>query len=97
MAAYVIAEVDVTDPEAYKAYTALTPASIARHGGRFIVRGGGTEALEGTPPKRIVVVEFADMEAARRWYHSRDYSEARAIREAAAKTRLFFVEGAATA
>jgi uncharacterized protein (DUF1330 family) len=97
MTAYVIAEVDVTDPEAYKAYQALTPASIARHGGRFIVRGGSTEALEGAPPKRIVVAEFASMEAARRWYHSRDYGEARAIRETAAKTRLFFVDGAAPA
>jgi uncharacterized protein (DUF1330 family) len=94
MAAYVIAEVDVTDPETYSAYQALTPGSIARHGGRFVVRGGATESLEGAPPKRVVVAEFASMEAARLWYHSRDYSEARAIREKAAKTRLYFVEGA---
>jgi uncharacterized protein (DUF1330 family) len=94
MAAFVIAEVDVTDPETYKAYQALTPVSIARHGGRFVVRGGATESLEGAPPKRVVVVEFASLEAARRWYHSSDYSQARAIREKAATTRLYFVDGA---
>ena len=94
MTAYVIAEVEVTDPETYKAYQALTPGSIARHSGRFMVRGGATQSLEGAPPKRIVVVEFESMEAARRWYHSRDYGEARALREKAATTRLYFVEGA---
>lgn len=94
MTAYVIAEVDVTDPETYKVYTALTPASIARHGGRFLVRGGPCETLEGDSPKRIVVVEFDSVEAARRWYDSPDYTEARAIRERAAESRLFIVEGA---
>jgi uncharacterized protein (DUF1330 family) len=94
MAAYVIAEIDVKDPEIYKAYTTLTPASVARHGGRFIVRGGPAAALEGAPPKRVVVLEFADAEAARRWYDSPQYREARAIREKAAVSRLFLIEGA---
>lgn len=94
MAAYLIAEVEVTDPELYKAYMALTPASIARYGGRFLVRGGPTEALEGAPPKRIVVAAFDSLDAARRWYHSVEYTEARAIRSKAAKSRLFLVEGA---
>jgi uncharacterized protein (DUF1330 family) len=93
MTAYIIAEVDVTDPELYRDYTKLTPGSITRHGGRFLVRGGASEALEGAPPKRVVVLEFADAEAARRWYHSPDYAEARAIRERAAASRLFIVEG----
>jgi uncharacterized protein (DUF1330 family) len=93
MAAYVVAEVEIIDPEGYKAYQTLTPASVAQHGGRFIVRGGRTEALEGAPTKRIVIAEFADMETARRWYRSAEYSAARAIREKAATTRLFIVEG----
>ena len=94
MTAYVNAEVDVRDPELYRDYAKLTPGSITRHGGRFLVRGGTIEALEGAPPKRVVVLEFADAEAARRWYHSPDYAEARAIRERAAVSRLFIVEGA---
>jgi len=94
MTAYVIAEVDVRDAELYKSYAALTPASVARHGGRFVVRGGAVDALEGERPKRIVVLEFASREAAQRWYDSADYREARAIREKAAISRLFIVEGA---
>jgi uncharacterized protein (DUF1330 family) len=93
MTAYVIAEVEVADPEAYKTYVAATPASIARYGGRFLVRGGSGEALEGAAPKRIVVLEFASREAARRWYESPEYSAARALRETAATVRLFIVEG----
>jgi uncharacterized protein (DUF1330 family) len=93
MTAYVIAEVDVRDAELYRDYAKLTPGSIARHGGRFLVRGGASEALEGAPPTRIIVLEFADAEAAQRWYHSPDYTEARAIRERAAVSRLFIVEG----
>jgi uncharacterized protein (DUF1330 family) len=94
MTAYVIAEVDIRDAELYREYAKLTPGSITRHDGRFLVRGGATEALEGAPPKRIVVLEFADRAAAERWYHSPDYSEALAIREKAAVSRLFIVEGA---
>lgn len=94
MTAYIIAEVDVTDPETYKAYTALVPASLARYGGRFLVRGGASVALEGESPKRIVVLEFDTSEAARRWYDSREYAEAKAMRGRAARSRLFIVEGA---
>ena len=95
MTAYVIAEVEVTDPEAYKAYQALVPPSLARHGGRFLARGGRTEPLEGAPPAtRIVILEFESVDAAKRWYDSPDYSEALAIRKKSAKSRLFIVEGA---
>lgn len=94
MTAYVIAEVDVRDPELYREYAKLTPGSIARHGGRILVRGGATKMLEGAPTKRIVVLEFASVEAAERWYHSPDYAEALAIRQKAAVSRLFIVEGA---
>jgi uncharacterized protein (DUF1330 family) len=94
MTAYVIAEIDVRDPELYRDYVKLTPGSIARHEGRFLARGGATTALEGAPPKRVVMLEFASVEAAERWYHSPDYTTARAIREKAAVSRLFIVEGA---
>ena len=94
MTAYVIAEVEVTDPEGYKAYQALVPPSLARHGGRFLVRGGRTETLEGAPAKRIVLLEFESVEAAKRWYDSPDYSEAIPLRMKSAKARLFIVEGA---
>jgi|SRR5690242_19345577 uncharacterized protein (DUF1330 family) len=95
MTAYVIAEMEVSDPEAYRKYMALTPAAIARHGGRFLVRGGPGEALEGAPPNRIVVLAFDSMEAARRFYDSAEYRAARKEREGAATARLFIVEGAA--
>ena len=93
MAAYLIAEVDVTDTKAYEGYRPLAAASIARHGGKYIVRGGRTEALEGGPPNRVVVLEFPTMEAARKFYNSPDYSEARKIREASSRSRVFLVEG----
>jgi len=92
--AYFIAEIDVTDPDAYEPYKPLAAASIAAHGGTFRVRGGATEAVEGPPVAgRVVVVEFADVEAARRWYHSDDYQEALPLRQAASTGRAFLVEG----
>ena len=93
MAAYLIAEVDVTDAKAYEGYRPLAAASIARHGGKYIVRGGRTQGLEGGEPQRVVVLEFATMAAARAFYDSPDYREARKIREAASRSRVFLVEG----
>lgn len=93
MAAYLIAQVEVTDPDAYERYRPLAAASIARHGGKYIVRGGKTEQLEGPAPQRVVVLEFPTMEAARNFYFSPDYTEARKIREAASKSKIFLVEG----
>jgi uncharacterized protein (DUF1330 family) len=95
MPAYFIAEIEVTDPHAYEGYRPLAAASIARFGGRFIVRGGAAELLEGSPPpERVVVIEFPDAEAARRWYHSEEYREALKIRQAASHGRGFLIEGA---
>ena len=69
MAAYVIAEIEITDPEGYKAYTQVVPATIAAYGGRFIVRGGAAEVLEGEwPSLRRVVLEFPSVEAAKAWW-----------------------------
>jgi uncharacterized protein (DUF1330 family) len=93
MPAYIIGEVDITDPETYKRYTAQTPGVIARHGGRFIVRGGNGEALEGATPKRIVVIEFPDRAAAKRFYGSPEYQEILKIRLGASQGRLFLVDG----
>jgi uncharacterized protein (DUF1330 family) len=95
VAAYVIGEVEVTDASAYEPYKPLAAASIAAHGGTYLVRGGTTESLEGQPATgRVVVLEFADLEAARAWYRSAQYQEALPIRQAASKGRLFLVEGA---
>ncbi len=69
MAGYIIAEVEVTDPETYATYRAQTPGVVARYGGRFLVRGGAAELLEGDdPPARLVVIAFSDVAAARRFY-----------------------------
>ncbi len=95
MPAYVIADVQVTDPAAYEPYRPLAAASIARFGGRFLVRGGDAELLEGTPaPQRIVVIEFPDADTARRWYRSEEYQKALKIRQSASTGRLILVEGA---
>ncbi len=96
MPAYVIADVQVSDPAAYEPYRPLAAASIARFGGRFLVRGGKVELLEGAPePQRVVVIEFSDTETAQRWYRSEEYQEALKIRQSAStQARLILVEGA---
>lgn len=94
MKAYVIANIDVQDPERYKDYVKLTPGSIAPFGGRFIARGGRSEKLEGeTPANRIVVIEFPSYENAKSWYDSADYRIALAIRQSASTGTLILVEG----
>jgi uncharacterized protein (DUF1330 family) len=94
MPAYFIAEVDVTNSEGYEPYRALAGASIAQYGGRFVVRGGKAELIEGSPaPKRVVVIEFADAPAAKRWYNSPEYQKALPIRLANSTGRAFIAEG----
>jgi uncharacterized protein (DUF1330 family) len=95
MAAYVISEVEPLDAALIERYRALAADSIARHGGRYIVRGGTAECLEGGPSvKTLVIVEFASMAQARGWYASADYAEALSLRRAGAlERRLVFVEG----
>ncbi len=97
MAAYVLAEIEVTNPEAYKEYTVHVPATIARYGGRFLVRGGAAEVLEGEwPRQRRVLIEFPSLEAAKRWYHSPEYAGPLAIRKANSTGRLILLEGVPT-
>lgn len=98
MTAYVIADIDVTDPATYDEYKSLTPATLAAHGGRFVVRGGASVPLEGGwSPKRMVVIEFDNLEAARGWYDSVEYEGPKAMRQASAETRMVIVEGTAAA
>ncbi len=98
MAAYVIVEITIQDPAAYERYKALAPSSIARYGGRYLVRGGPTTALEGDRPVgRLVVLEFPDAERARAWWDSPEYAEAKAMRQACARTEMLLVEGIAGA
>lgn len=95
MAAYVISEVEVLDPALFEEYRSLAPATIAKYGGRYVVRGGAIESVEGDwAPKHIVVVEFPTMARAREWYHSAEYAEALKVRHGALNRRLIFVEGA---
>lgn len=95
MAAYMIAEVDVTDQALYDEYRKLVPETIDKYGGRFLVRGGAIESKEGDwQPKRLVVIEFASMSQARSWYESPEYAPLMAVRHSAASTNLVLVEGA---
>ena len=94
MSAFVIVEVTVTSPEPYAAYRDLAGASVARHGGRFIVRGGEVTTLEGDwNPQRIVVVEFASVDAAKAWYFSDDYQDALRVRQANSVGKALIVDG----
>jgi uncharacterized protein (DUF1330 family) len=95
MAAYVIAEVTITDPQGFEAYRQMVPASLAKYGGKFVVRGGQLEALEGSwEPKRLVVLEFESAERAKQWWASEEYREAKALRQRTAQTNLIVIEGA---
>ena len=94
MPAYVIAETDITDPERYEQYKAASPTAIAAGGGRFLVRGGELAVLEGDwQPTRLVLLEFEDLAAAKRWYQSEVYQEAKKLREGAAQMRVVAVQG----
>jgi uncharacterized protein (DUF1330 family) len=94
MPAYVIVETDITDPEQYEKYKAASPGAIAAGGGRFLARGGELAVLEGDwQPSRLVVLEFDDLAAAKRWYASEVYQQARRLRDGAAHLRMVAVQG----
>ena len=95
MAAYIIADVEITDPVQYAAYIRIVPPTIARYGGTFLVRGGRTELLEGSwSPRRVVILEFPSFEHARDWWASEEYSAPKALRQGASIDNLILVEGA---
>ncbi len=93
--AYVICDIDVTDPEEYAAYRALSTAAGEQYGATFIVRGGATSVLEGDwAPSRLVILEFEDETAAKRWYDSPEYQAAKAVRLRSATSSFLLAEGA---
>ena len=94
MAAYIHASIEVTDPALYEDYRREVPAPIAAHGGRYLVRGGACEALEGgLPPQRQVILEFPDMAALKAFYDSPEYTRLRAIRQRASRGTLVAIQG----
>ena len=93
MAAYVVNEIWVTDPEVFQTYVVQAPATIARYGGRYVVRSGATEAVEGEPPGRIVILEFPDRAAALAWRSSPEYQAILSIRDASSTSRVYVVDG----
>jgi uncharacterized protein (DUF1330 family) len=93
MAAYVIGEIEVTDPATYQDYGKQVLPTIQKFGGKFVVRGGKAEALEGAAPKRMVVLEFPSVEQAQSWYRSAEYAPLIKLRQKASRGRLIVVEG----
>jgi uncharacterized protein (DUF1330 family) len=93
--AYVICDIDVTDPEAYADYRTLSTAAGEQYGATFLVRGGATTVLEGDwSPSRLVILEFEDSAAAHRWYDSPEYQAAKSVRLSSATSNFLLVEGA---
>jgi uncharacterized protein (DUF1330 family) len=94
MAGYIIVDVQITDPEAYERYKAAVPATLAAYGGKFLVRGGRAETLEGDwEPHRIVMLEFESMEKAKAWWSSQEYAAPKQLRQSASLTKMIVVEG----
>ena len=94
MAAYVIADIEVTDSTGFAEYQQKVPATIAAYGGRYLVRGGATEVMEGNwSPRRCVVLEFPDMAQLKKWYASPEYRPLLAIRERTTRSNLVLTEG----
>ncbi len=95
MAAYLLVEAKLSDPVAYATFKQLAQAAIAQYGGRYLVRGGHAEVLEGdwSKPERLVIVEFDSLEQARKFYYSPEYQAAIAARKHAAKMNILLVEG----
>jgi uncharacterized protein (DUF1330 family) len=94
MAAYLVVDIDVTDPAQFEEYKKLAPAAIAKYGGRYLIRGGAYEAIEGNwNPQRLTVVEFDSMEKAKAFYHSPEYQAAIKARFGAATMKMLLVQG----
>ena len=94
MPAYVIADVEVTDPTKFQEYSNQVPSTVEKYGGKYLVRGGDTERAEGSwEPKRMVVLKFEDMEQLKRWYHSPECSDPMQLRHHSANSSILFVGG----
>lgn len=94
MSAYIVVEVEVHDPQNYENYKQLVPASLAAYGGKFIVRGGNYETLEGQwTPQRLVILQFPNTETAKAWWSSAEYAAAKELRQLTAYTKMILIEG----
>ena len=94
MAAYLVVDIDVTDPAQFEEYKKLAPAAIDKYGGRYLIRGGAYEAIEGDwKPQRLTVVEFESMEKAKAFYNSPEYQLAIKARKGAATMKMLLVQG----
>ena len=94
MCAYVIVEIDIVDPAGYEEYKQLASATVEKYGGKYVVRGGAAETLEGDwNPKRIVVLQFDSIQRAKEWLNCDEYREPRKMRHRTARTRMVVVEG----
>jgi len=93
MAAYIIANIDVTDPDLYEDYKRQVPPTLAGYDAEFLTRGGAMEVLEGEAYPRVVIIRFANVDDAREWYNSAAYQTAKAIRNRASTGNLLLVEG----
>jgi uncharacterized protein (DUF1330 family) len=94
MAAYIVADVEITDPEEYQRYARQVPPTLERYSGKFLVRGGQPETIEGGwNTKRIVIIEFPNIEQAKAWYESPEYSSIAGIRHHSAHSRIVLVQG----
>jgi uncharacterized protein (DUF1330 family) len=97
MAGYIAVQISINDPRTYERYKLLAPPSIAKYGGKYLIRGGKTEILEGSwSPTRFVVLEFPSVEHAKKWWDSPEYAEAKALRQSCADTQMVLLEGAAS-
>ncbi|HEX6644036.1 MAG TPA: DUF1330 domain-containing protein [Gemmatimonadales bacterium] len=94
MPAYIVVQIDVADPARYEDYKAMAPPSIAKFGGKYIVRGGEVQVLEGSwEPRRFVVLEFPDADRARAWWNSEEYADAKSLRQRCATSEMILVQG----
>ena len=98
MPAYVINDMEITDPQRFEEYKRLSPPTVAAYGGRFLARGGEVTPLEGGwEPRRLVVLEFPSLDQAQAWLDSPEYAPARRLREISARSRMVLIEGTPSA
>jgi uncharacterized protein (DUF1330 family) len=94
MPAYVIVDIEVTDPAGYEAYKKMAPPAVELYGGRYLARGGSCESLEGDwLPNRLVILEFENVEQAKAWLNSPEYAPARALRHKYARSKMVVTAG----
>jgi uncharacterized protein (DUF1330 family) len=94
MPAYIIVDIDITDPTGYEEYKKLASDTILKHGGKYITRGGTTEVIEGDwKPNRIVILQFDSMEHAKEWLNCEEYREPRKLRQRTSRSNMILVEG----